>query len=221
MFIWYFLCSQCVYAFVCVCKYDDVAVAVCCRHRHRCLCFCCYTLCSVKSANAAECCWLVPHNNYLSAKLQHFAYFFSSLFVFSDTFFDTVSRYLCLSSWVRVCVRTCVCTLHTFCILFTGVQHFVCSFHYPDEKRSKIQIIETTTTETNITAMQKKVCHPASCVLNVPQQQVAYKIHKIPIVGCCCHSVNMILCIDDSKCLKKVESHKQLITFVWYGGGGL
>lgn len=67
--------------------------------------------------------------------------------------------------------------------------------------------------------MQKKVCHPASCVLNVPQQQVAHKIHKIPIVGCCCHSVNMILCIDDSKCLK-VESHKQLITFVWYGGAG-
>lgn len=183
--------------------YDGVAVAVCCRHR--CLCFCCYTRCSVKSANAAECCWLVPHNNYLSAKLQHFAYFFSSLFVFSDTFFDTVSRYLCLSSWVRVCVRVCV--------YITYILYFVCSFHFPDEKRSKIQIIETTTTKPNITAMQKKVCHPASCVLNVPQQQVAYKIHKIPIVGCCCHSVNMILCIDDSKCLK-VESHKQLITFV-------
>lgn len=146
------------------------------------------------------------------ARNYNILHIFSLRFLFFLTHF--LIQYRVISVWAHGWECMCVCTLHTFCILFTGVQHFVCSFHFPDEKRSKIQIIETTTTKTNITAMQKKVCHPASCVLNVPQQQVAYKIHKIPIVGCCCHSVNMILCIDDSKCLK-VESHKQLITFVW------
>lgn len=145
------------------------------------------------------------------ARNYNILHIFSLRFLFFLTHF--LIQYRVISVWAHGWECMCVCVYITY-ILFTGVQHFVCSFHFPDEKRSKIQIIETTTTKTNITAMQKKVCHPASCVLNVPQQQVAYKIHKIPIVGCCCHSVNMILRIDDNKCLK-VESHKQLITFVW------
>lgn len=113
MFIWYFLCSQCVYAFVCVCA-------------------CTTTLPSLFAADIDVFAFVVIHDVVSSRRMllnvvgwchitttwarnYNILHIFSLRFLFfSDTFFDTVSRYLCLSLWVRVCVRMCVCVYITY-----------------------------------------------------------------------------------------------------------